>query len=176
MPHIFPHCQHNPVGLLLEGNRVEALCPNPVLSSYGLDRLPEEQEPSAAPKGGFVHGIERASKCWTHFCGLWMTFYKSILGSWTWKYSREESRRDLITLYVWLRWGFQPLCVLGDKALTLIGWDLIIIQDSEDHVDKSQHDGGLAILFLSFFYVLCCTVECFLHQNLWLRPASLPPP
>jgi len=31
VPHIFPHCQHNPVGLLLEENRVEAFVSKPCL-------------------------------------------------------------------------------------------------------------------------------------------------
>lgn len=35
-------------------------------------------------------------------------------------YSGEESCRDVLTLSAWLRWGFEPLCVLGDKALTLV--------------------------------------------------------
>lgn len=47
-------------------------------------------------------------------------FFKSILGPETRMYSGEESCRDALTLSAGLRWGFEPLCLLGDKALTLV--------------------------------------------------------
>ncbi len=101
-------------------------------------------------------------------------FCKSILGPETRMCSGEESCRDVLTLSAGLRWGFEPLCLLGDKALTLV-W-LRLGNNSRLWTSCWQVTTWWWLFYFGLFDVLCCTLECFLHQNLWLGPASLPPP
>lgn len=156
LPHIFPHCQHIPVGLLLEGNRAESFCFQ-TLSCPCMDLTECQNDKNLVPppKCGFVHGAERTSLCWNSFLWTLNRFLKKkiVLATQAKKPQKYESNLWPDVLPWLVRWSEESksTCLSWDESLSHYCWTLDNGLDCERLADKSQTGSLLGILFLSFF-------------------------
>lgn len=157
LPHIFPHCQHIPVGLRLEWNRAESFCV-PTLSCPCMDLTQCQKDKNLVPPPSAVLFMELKELHYagTHFYGLWIGFCKkkNVLATQakkSLKYICGQAVAWCSAMTCTVEWRIKIHLYLMRQISFHYCWRLDNVLDFEDHVDKSQTGSLLGILFLSFF-------------------------